>query len=437
MPEILVCRHKNVYLKKFLAVFLVFVFICAGLYSEEPAKKEVKKDSQGLAYSRDSGNFNILGLGVIGLSFVGANNKENNGGTGNFLMAAGVVSLIVSGVLNGYANKELAKTEKQFVSFPLPKLAENQPVKSAQIKLEEYKAVKAELANIKGIEIQEGIEVEKIIISANAQSLGFSSREETYFNEVGKENLKEIAATIKKINENKVEVVGYTDDQGAEEQNIRISEARARNVVDFYVQKEGLAEEKFVARGAGSKNPAVNNSDPEKRLMNNRVETIIVSSNISKSGEIKKEVEKLNKIVGVGVTKEVIAEESIVTAGEEAVSFPTDTWTLGQKHRLSLDSIGKMIHSILSDGSECTIRIKGHTDNKGTEIYNNELSKKRANSVIAYFTGEVKIKPDIFEGIGCGFQYPIASNDTEEGRAKNRRVEVVIIKNSKNSKDSK
>ena len=313
-------------------------------------------------------------------------------------------------------------------------LSETQPVKTAEIKLAEFKAVKAELANIKGIEIQEGIEVEKIVISANAQSLGFSSRDETYFSEVGKENLKEIAAAVRKINEDKIEVVGYTDDQGTEEQNIRISEARARNVVDFYVQKEGLKEDKFTAIGAGSKNPIASNADPEKRMLNNRVETVVLNSNPAKKEEIKQEVEKLNKIVGVGVKQEVVAVESVVTASEEAVSFPTDTWTLEQKHRVNLSGIGKMILSVLSDGGECAVRVKGHTDNVGTEEYNNQLSKKRANSVIAYFTGELKIKPDIFEGIGCGFQYPIASNGTEDGKAKNRRVEVIIVKKANSIK---
>ena len=437
MHEILNGKYKNDIMKKFLQVFLAFVFVYAGLYAEEPAKKEAQKDSPGLSYSKDAGNFNILGIGVIGLSFIGNNNKANDGSTGNFLMGVGVVSLLISSVLNGYANDELAKTEKQYALFPMPGVSETQPVKSPEIKLAEFKAVKAELASIKGIEIQEGIEVEKIVISANAESLGFSSREETYFSTAGKENLKEIAKTIKKINENKIEVVGYTDDQGTEEQNLRISEARARNVVDFYVQKEGLPEEKFTAIGAGSKNPVVNNADPEKRMQNNRVETVVVTSNAAKSEEIKKDVEKLGKIAGVDVKKEVVAVESIVTASEEAVSFPTDSSALEEKHRLSLAGIGKMISSILEDGSECTVKVKGHTDNVGSEEYNNELSKKRADGVITYFTAEAKIKPDIFEGIGCGFQFPIASNDSEAGRAKNRRVEVVIIKNSKNSKDSK
>ena len=71
------------------------------------------------------------------------------------------------------------------------------------------------------------------------------------------------------------------------------------------------------------------------------------------------------------------------------------------------------------------LQINGHTDNIGSEEYNQKLSEDRANSVYKYFlkkgipASKMTIK-------GFGFKYPIDTNDTEEGRAKNRRVEVDI-----------
>ena len=71
------------------------------------------------------------------------------------------------------------------------------------------------------------------------------------------------------------------------------------------------------------------------------------------------------------------------------------------------------------------LQINGHTDNIGSEEYNQKLSEDRANSVYKYFlkkgipASKMAIK-------GFGFKYPIDTNDTEEGRAKNRRVEVDI-----------
>ena len=71
------------------------------------------------------------------------------------------------------------------------------------------------------------------------------------------------------------------------------------------------------------------------------------------------------------------------------------------------------------------LQINGHTDNIGTEEYNQKLSEDRARSVYNYFlkkgipSSNMAIK-------GFGLKYPIATNETEEGRAKNRRVEVDI-----------
>ena len=70
-------------------------------------------------------------------------------------------------------------------------------------------------------------------------------------------------------------------------------------------------------------------------------------------------------------------------------------------------------------------RISGHTDNVGTEAYNQKLSEDRAKSVYNYFLkkGVPSSKMTI---VGYGPKYPIDTNDTDEGRAKNRRVEVDI-----------
>ena len=84
------------------------------------------------------------------------------------------------------------------------------------------------MKNLKGIAIQEGIEVEKIIISANAQSLGYTSKENTDISIFAKDNLHEIAKAIKETNIGQIEVVGYTDNQGDEELNKKISERRAK-----------------------------------------------------------------------------------------------------------------------------------------------------------------------------------------------------------------
>lgn len=70
--------------------------------------------------------------------------------------------------------------------------------------------------------------------------------------------------------------------------------------------------------------------------------------------------------------------------------------------------------------------INGHTDNVGNKDYNMELSEKRAESVKDYLQGELETSEATFSTNGYGDTKPIASNDTENGQAKNRRVEIVI-----------
>jgi outer membrane protein OmpA-like peptidoglycan-associated protein len=72
------------------------------------------------------------------------------------------------------------------------------------------------------------------------------------------------------------------------------------------------------------------------------------------------------------------------------------------------------------------IRIEGHTDNQGTRGYNVELSRRRAEVVAREFVDNGF--PDAtIERKGWGFEHPVASNDTPEGRALNRRVAIVVV----------
>lgn len=79
----------------------------------------------------------------------------------------------------------------------------------------------------------------------------------------------------------------------------------------------------------------------------------------------------------------------------------------------------------LSENPTKTILIEGHTDNIGSEAYNLDISHKRA-SAVADFLIVAGLDPDRITTTGLGYVQPIATNDTEEGRAKNRRVAFII-----------
>lgn len=85
------------------------------------------------------------------------------------------------------------------------------------------------------------------------------------------------------------------------------------------------------------------------------------------------------------------------------------------------------LFKILQEQPNTDIYLEGHTDNIGSEEYNKKLSLRRANAVAE----ELKrrgIAADRIHVDGAGYSKPIASNDTAEGRAHNRRVDVVLVR---------
>ncbi|PRQ01079.1 Outer membrane porin F precursor [Enhygromyxa salina] len=107
----------------------------------------------------------------------------------------------------------------------------------------------------------------------------------------------------------------------------------------------------------------------------------------------------------------------------EGIEFETDSVEIREDTKPVLDRAIK----VLKDYPDIRIEIVGHTDNEGTAEYNEELSKNRAESVKQYLV-DGGVGEDRLETRGAGQSDPIASNETEEGRAKNRRTEFKIIK---------
>lgn len=79
----------------------------------------------------------------------------------------------------------------------------------------------------------------------------------------------------------------------------------------------------------------------------------------------------------------------------------------------------------LKNADVLSIKVVGHTDSQGTDAYNQALSERRASSVAAFLL-EQGLAPDKLTSQGMGESQPVADNASEEGRAKNRRVELVI-----------
>lgn len=80
----------------------------------------------------------------------------------------------------------------------------------------------------------------------------------------------------------------------------------------------------------------------------------------------------------------------------------------------------------LREYDKTVIEVAGHTDSTGSDSYNQTLSERRASNVAAYLSGQ-GVPGARMVTVGAGEAHPVASNDTEEGRAQNRRVEITIV----------
>ncbi len=112
------------------------------------------------------------------------------------------------------------------------------------------------------------------------------------------------------------------------------------------------------------------------------------------------------------------------TIALENIFFEFDKATLLPS---SMPELKKLI-DIMTDYPYLKIEISGHTDNVGTDAYNEKLSQSRAKSVVDYLISK-DVDPNRLSYKGYGSKKPIASNETDEGRSINRRVEFTVIKN--------
>lgn len=85
----------------------------------------------------------------------------------------------------------------------------------------------------------------------------------------------------------------------------------------------------------------------------------------------------------------------------------------------------KEIAKLLAQNPKLKLIVVGHTDNVGGLDHNMKLSQARADAVAKVLTSQFKVDPSRLRAFGVGFLAPVNSNDTEDGRAKNRRVELV------------
>jgi outer membrane protein OmpA-like peptidoglycan-associated protein len=122
---------------------------------------------------------------------------------------------------------------------------------------------------------------------------------------------------------------------------------------------------------------------------------------------------------GVSVTR---IGDNITLNMPSGITFATNSSDLNSGLYNALDGVAL----VLKEYEKTVIEVAGHTDSTGSDQYNQSLSERRAQAVASYL-GSHGVKTQRIMTVGAGEAHPVATNDTEPGRATNRRVELTIV----------
>ena len=169
-----------------------------------------------------------------------------------------------------------------------------------------------------------------------------------------------------------------------------------------------------------------------KKELENRSQRVAELENViaSKDAAMRKLKDAISKALtnfeGKGLTVEQ-RNGKVYISMENKLLFQSGSWYVGSQGKQAVKQLG----SVLAENPEISVLIEGHTDNvpyKGNaQLSSNwDLSAKRATSIVNILRENDAINPENLTAAGRGEYAPIATNDTSEGKAKNRRIEVIL-----------
>ena len=134
----------------------------------------------------------------------------------------------------------------------------------------------------------------------------------------------------------------------------------------------------------------------------------------------------LNGFEGKGLTVEQ-KNGKVYVSMENKLLFNSGSWAVGTEGKKAVEELGK----VLGDNPDLSVLIEGHTDDdpyagSGAITNNWDLSTKRATAIVAILSENAKINKQKLTAAGRGEFSPLASNATQEGKAKNRRIEIIL-----------
>lgn len=144
----------------------------------------------------------------------------------------------------------------------------------------------------------------------------------------------------------------------------------------------------------------------------------LIGRKMDKAAEAAKQVEGAQ----VQEITDVNGLPAVKVTFDSGILFGFNSSTLSDEAKANLTQFAEVLKST----PDADVAILGHTDNVGTEKANQSVSEKRAKAVAKHLEAQGVAGSQIKDVLGMNYSQPVASNDTEEGRAQNRRVEVYM-----------
>jgi outer membrane protein OmpA-like peptidoglycan-associated protein len=163
----------------------------------------------------------------------------------------------------------------------------------------------------------------------------------------------------------------------------------------------------------------------EDKLMKNKAYDVYMSCKTEESKKIAREATKMAKALCPAHPKPIsmMPSDKVIDKFILTINFDFDKSKIRNKDKEQL----KQAIDFVKKYKGYKIKLEGHTDWIGTEKYNQGLSERRAEATKKYLIKKGSVAEQRINSVGYGKLKPVASNKTRDGRAKNRRVEILIL----------
>jgi OOP family OmpA-OmpF porin len=212
------------------------------------------------------------------------------------------------------------------------------------------------------------------------------------------------------------EIAGHTDSQGNADANQALSETRAEAVVAA-LEASDLPLVRLHAHGYGAERPVADNATDTGRAQNRRIEFVLAPPGGFREEQVVADAAQ----PPLDPTTAGCAAEIADILGSESIQFAAGSPTISPESRGTIDRLADALRTC----PDVAFEVGGHTDSQGSDSGNQQLSDARARAVLGALRSD-DLPLLAMTAKGYGESEPVADNDTEEGRARNRRIAFTL-----------